>query len=94
MSENKEALLRELIDKYAKLYMKLACNSGVSSENAEDIVMEAFWSFYKSDSFGHLSEEETKIVVANAVKNICRDFAERKSECKKQDWMNTAMGWS
>ncbi len=47
MSENKEALLRELIDKYAKLYMKLACNSGVSSENAEDIVMEAFWSFYK-----------------------------------------------
>ena len=38
MLKSEEALLQELIDKYAKMYMKLAYNSGVPSENAEDVV--------------------------------------------------------
>lgn len=92
MSENKDAHLKELIDKYARLYMEMACNNGIPSEYAEDIVVEAFWSYYSSDSFGCLSEAEAKIVIAHIVKIVCRDFAEQKSERKEADWADTGMG--
>ncbi len=92
MLKSEEALLQELIDKYAKMYMKLAYNSGVPSENAEDVVTEAFWSFYKSGYFGCLSEKETKVMLANIVKNKSRSFRERTNLCKGPGRMDEGMG--
>ena len=74
MPQNNNELLQRLVDKYAKMYMKLACTRGVPQSDAEDVVMSAFWSFYKSRYFGKLSEEETKVMMARIVKNKCIDY--------------------
>lgn len=42
MLQNKEDLLQELIEKYAKMYMKMAYNKGIPYDDVEDVVMEAF----------------------------------------------------
>ena len=52
MPRNNEELLHELIKKYARLYMKMAKDKGIPFDDVEDIVMDAFWSFYRSK---HLS---------------------------------------
>ena len=74
MSQKNQELLNDLIQKYAKLYMKMAYNQGVPYDDVEDIVMDAFWSFYRSKYFGELNESETKIMMARIVKNKCIDY--------------------
>ena len=49
MPQDKDELLQVLITKYAQMYMKLAYAIGVPYDDVEDIVMEAFWSFYRAD---------------------------------------------
>ncbi len=81
MPQKDDKLLQDLIEKYAKIYMKLACNSGAPVSDAEDIVMEAFWSFYRSDYYGNLSERETRLMMARIIKNKCIDrYRKHKTE--------------
>ena len=54
MPQDKDELLQVLITKYAQMYMKLAYAIGVPYDDVEDIVMEAFWSFYRADYGGKL----------------------------------------
>lgn len=82
MPQDKDELLQELMEKYAKMYMKLAYNRGVPYDDVEDIVMAAFWSFYKSDHFGKLSEEENKIMMARIVINKCTDYYRKNSRAE------------
>lgn len=79
MPQDKAKLLQELMDKYARMYMKLAYNRGVPYDDVEDVVMAAFYSFYKSDRFGELSESESKLVMAEAVRNKCTDYYRKNS---------------
>ena len=51
MPQDKDELLQVLITKYAQMYMKLAYAIGVPYDDVEDIVMEAFWSFYVNSAF-------------------------------------------
>lgn len=67
-------MLQELVDKYAKLYMQMACNKGVPYDDAEDIVLDSMWSFYNSEYYGNLDENETKYMIARIVKNKCIDY--------------------
>ena len=59
--------------KYSKTFMKLACNHGAPVSDAEDIVMDAFWSFYQSQYYGKLDEKGTRLMMAKVVKNKCID---------------------
>ena len=59
MPQDKDELLQVLITKYAQMYMKLAYAIGVPYDDVEDIVMEAFWSFYRADYGGKLEREKT-----------------------------------
>lgn len=79
MPQDNNELLQELMEKYAKMYMKLAFNRGVPYDDVEDVVMAAFWSFYKSEHFGKLSEEENKIMLARIVINKCTDHYRKNS---------------
>lgn len=79
MQRDKEELLRELIDKYAKMYMKYAHDKGVPYDDVEDVVMDAFWSFYTSEYFGNLDEEGTKAMLARIVWNKSIDFHRKNS---------------
>ena len=64
MPQDKDELLQVLITKYAQMYMKLAYAIGVPYDDVEDIVMEAFWSFYRADYGGKLeSEKAIKVIV-------------------------------
>ena len=54
MPQDKDELLQALITEYAQMYMKLAVSIGVPYDDVEDIVMEAFWSFYRADYIGKL----------------------------------------
>ena len=56
MPQKDDKLLQDLLDKYTKLYLKLAISNGAPYDDAEDIVMEAIWSFYDSEHYGKLSE--------------------------------------
>lgn len=67
-------MLQNLVEKYAKLYMQLACRNGVPYDDAEDVVMESFWAFYDSEHYGKLDEQETKYMIARIVKNKCIDY--------------------
>lgn len=79
MPQDKDELLRELIDKYAKMYMKYAHDKGVPYDDVEDVVMDAFWSFYNSRFFGTLNEEGTKAMLARIVWNKSIDFHRKNS---------------
>ena len=74
MPQDKDELLQVLITKYAQMYMKLAYAIGVPYDDVEDIVMEAFWSFYRADYGGKLeSEKAIKVMLARIVENKCID---------------------
>lgn len=81
MPQDNEELLRVLIDQYARMYMKMAIKMGVPYEDTEDIVMDAFWSFYASKHFGKLNENETKAMLTRIVGNKCIDWF-RKNKYK------------
>ena len=85
MPQDKDELLQVLITKYAQMYMKLAYAIGVPYDDVEDIVMEAFWSFYRADYGGKLeSEKAIKVmpgvsllafeVYASYIKSVARSF--------------------
>lgn len=81
MPQKDDKLLQDLIEKYAKVYMKLACNNGAPESDAEDIVMDAFWSFYRSEHYGNLSEGDTRLMMAKIIKNKCIDrYRKHKTE--------------
>ena len=63
MPQDKDELLQVLITKYAQMYMKLAYAIGVPYDDVEDIVMEAFWSFYRADYGGKLESEKAIKVI-------------------------------
>ena len=65
MPQDKDELLQVLITQYAQMYMKLAYAIGVPFDDVEDIVMEAFWSFYRAD-YGEKLENE-KVVNASII---------------------------
>ena len=83
MPQDKDELLRELVEKYAKMYMKLAYDNGVPYDDAEDVVIDAFWSYYRSDYFGTLDETATKAMMACIVKRKCIDFYRKNSHYEK-----------
>lgn len=85
MFQEKEALLQELLERYSKLQMKYAFNFGIPYDDVEDVVMEAYWSFYQSRHFGNLSEEETKVMLAHIVRNKCRDYYRKKRHMETVD---------
>ena len=71
MPQDKDELLQVLITKYAQMYMKLAYAIGVPYDDVEDIVMEAFWSFYRADYGGKLeSEKAIKVMLARIVEMV------------------------
>lgn len=74
MPHKDEKMLQDLVEKYAKLYMHLACKNGVPFADAEDVVMESLWSFYNSEYYGTLDEVQTKYMLARIVKNKCIDY--------------------
>lgn len=74
MPQKDTKLLQDLVQKYAKLFMKMACNSGIAYDDAEDIVMEAIWAFYDSEHYEKLDETSAKYMVARIVKNKCIDY--------------------
>ena len=81
MPQDKDQLLQDLVEKYAKLFMKMACSNGVPSDEAEDIVMEAIWSYYQSPYFGTLDDHDTKLFMAKIIKNKSIDrYRKRKDE--------------
>ena len=73
MPQDKDELLQVLITKYAQMYMKLAYAIGVPYDDVEDIVMEAFWSFYRADYGGKLeSEKAIKVIFQSYGHTILR----------------------
>lgn len=75
MPQDKDELLQVLITQYAQMYMKLAYAIGVPFDDVEDIVMEAFWSFYRADYGGKLENEKVvKAMLARIVENKCIDY--------------------
>ena len=87
MSQKDEKLLRDLLDKYTKLFLAFAIKNGAPYDDAEDIVMDALWSFYDSDHFGKLNDRETKILMARIIKNKCIDrYRKYKTEEELTIW--------
>lgn len=83
MPQKDDKLLQDLLDKYTNLYLKLAVSNGAPYDDAEDIVMEAIWSFYDSEHYGKLSEGATKLMMARIIKNKCIDrYRKHKTEEK------------
>lgn len=74
MQQKDIALLQDLMRKYARMYMKLACEYGVRYDDAEDVVMEAYMAYYQSDNYEKLDEENAKNVLARIVFNKCIDY--------------------
>lgn len=83
MRREDEELLQMLIEKYAKLYMKIAFDNGVPYADAEDVVMEAFWAYYSSRYFQELNEAEAKRMLACIVKRRSIDFYRKNSHYEK-----------
>lgn len=74
MPQKDDKLLHDLIEKYAKLFTKLACKYGTPYDYAEDIAMEAIWTFYKSNLYDGKDETEAKKILTTIVKRKCIDF--------------------
>lgn len=87
MPQNKDELLQELIDKYLKMYMKLAYNKGVPYEDVEDVVWDAFMSLYDSDKFVELQkandEAGIKFLMARITINKCIDYYRKNSHMEQ-----------
>ena len=90
MPQNNTELLQDLINKYARMYMKFAYEQGAPYDDLEDIVMDAFWCFYKSEYFGTLDEKETKIMMAKIVKNKCIDLYRKNSHIETAGYEDCA----
>ena len=84
MPQDKDELLQVLITQYAQMYMKLAFAIGVPYDDVEDIVMEAFWSFYRAD-YGEKLENEKAVraMLARIVENKCIDYFRREKRSIK-----------
>ena len=81
MPQDKDELLQVLITQYAQMYMKLAYAIGVPFDDVEDIVMEAFWSFYRADYGGKLENEKVvKAMLARIVENNASIISEKRNE--------------
>lgn len=84
MPQNKDELLQVLITEYAPMYMKLALDIGVPYDDVEDIVMEAFWSFYRADYGERLENEKAiKAMLARIVENKCIDYFRKEKRTIK-----------
>ncbi|MCI8512464.1 MAG: sigma-70 family RNA polymerase sigma factor [Lachnospiraceae bacterium] len=81
MPQKDDTMLRELIDKYAKVFMKLAARRGVPYDDVEDIVTDAFMAFYKSKSYEEVAGnlDEARFAVCRIVINKCVDYARKNS---------------
>ena len=80
MPQKDEKLLHDLIEKYAKLFAKLAYRYGVPIDDAEDVAMEAIWTFYKSDLYEIKDEVEVRKIMTTIVKHKSIDlFRKRKT---------------
>jgi len=87
MPQKDDKLLQDLIEKYTKLFLNMAIRNGVPYDDAEDVVLDAFWSFYDSDHYGKLSERETRLMMARIVKNKCIDrYRRHKTEDELKVW--------
>lgn len=81
MPQDKDELLQVLITQYAQMYMKLAYAIGVPFDDVEDIVMEAFWSFYRADYGGKLENEKVvKAMLAVLLKINASIISEKRNE--------------
>ena len=80
MPQKDDKLLHDLIEKHAKLFAKYAQRYGVPIDDAEDIAMEAIWSFYNSRHYEELGEEEAKIMMATIVKRKSIDYYRRENK--------------
>lgn len=87
MPQKDEKLLHDLIEKHAKLFVKLACKYGVPLDEAEFVAMEAIWAYYESEYYDTKDETEAKKIMAGFVKHKSIDFfrKEMKSEITKVD---------
>lgn len=74
MPQKDDKLLHDLINKYARLFTKLANKYGVPYDYAEDIAMESIWKFYRSDLYEGKDETEAKRIMTVIVKRKCIDF--------------------
>ena len=81
MPQDKDELLQVLITQYAQMYMKLAYAIGVPFDDVEDIVMEAFWSFYRADYGGKLENEKVvKAMLPVLLKINASIISEKRNE--------------
>lgn len=83
MPREKDEQLRVLVEKYAKICMKIAYDNGVPYDDVEDVVMEVFWVYYRSKYFGELDELGAKRMLACMVKRRSVDFFRRNSHYSK-----------
>lgn len=85
MLQDKNKLLQELIDKYLKMYMKLAYRRSVPYDDVEDVVMAAFMSLYNSDDFEKLWDDENalKLLMARITINKCTDYHRKNNRIKQ-----------
>ena len=61
------------------MYMKLAYAIRVPFDDVRDIVMEAFWSFYRADYGWKLENEKVvKAMLARIVENKCIDYFRKR----------------
>ena len=74
MPQKDTKLLQDLVQKYAKLFMKMANNAGIPYDDAEDVVMESLWAFYNSEHYEKLDENSAKFMVMRIVKNKSIDY--------------------
>ena len=92
MPQKDDKLLQDLIRQYTRLFLKLAIKHGAPYNDAEDIVMDAFWCFYDSEHYGKLSESATRIMMARIIKNKCIDrYRKYKTEEELMFWVISTM---
>lgn len=78
MPQRDSKLLQNLIDKYAKLFAKLAYRYGVPSSDAEDIAFDVIWTYFDSDRYAEKDETEGKKIMAAMVKNKSIDYLRKE----------------
>lgn len=80
MPQKNEKLLHDLIENYATTFARLALRYGVPYDDAEDIVMEAIWAFYKSELYEKKDETEIIKIMTTIVKNKSIDFFRKENK--------------
>ena len=81
MQQKDITMLQALMRKYARMYMKLACEYGVRYDDAEDVVMEAYMAYYQSDNYEKLDEDNAKnMLVDNGEEMMFAATASSSSE--------------